>query len=213
MSDAHDQRKAEIRARMRQMLASMDDAHRREASAAACAHLVGLAEFRKASTVMLYMALTGEIDLGPAAAACFAAGKTVCVPRVDWAGGLIEPVEVPSLDEREMVRDDRGLRVPRAGEVVPPEFLDLVAVPGLAFDPGGRRLGRGAGYYDRFLGRVRLSATRVGIAFDAQVIDTVPADERDMPVDIVVTDRRISYAGYRQAGPAGVAGRDAGRAG
>jgi 5-formyltetrahydrofolate cyclo-ligase len=209
MSGTPDERKADIRARMRRFLASMDDARRHEASAAACAHLVGLAEFRRAPTVMLYMALPGEVDLGPAAAACFAAGKVVCVPRVDWARGSIDAVEVASLDDREMTRDERGLRVPRAGSSVAPELLDLVVVPGLAFDPAGRRLGRGAGFYDRFLGRLRLSAMRVGIAFDGQVIDTVPTGDRDLAVDIVVTDRRIAYSGCRRAGAAGLVVRDA----
>ena len=57
------------------------------------------------------------------------------------------------------------------------------------------QLGRGGGFYDRFLRRLRRSATTVGLAFDIQIIDDVPADDRDFSVDIVVTDRRVTHAG------------------
>jgi 5-formyltetrahydrofolate cyclo-ligase len=213
MNQPHDPRKADIRARMRRLLASIDDARRVEASASAAAHLVNLEEFRRASIVMLYMALPDEIDLAPAADACFRSGKSLCVPRVDWKHGDMDPVEVTSFDEQAMRFDERGLRVPREGAVIAPERVDLVAVPGLAFDPGGNRLGRGGGFYDRFLRRLRASATRVGIAFDGQVVDSVPVSERDLGVDIVVTDRRIAYAGCRRAGPSRLAGHDTGSAG
>src|SRR5262249_21936651 len=158
------------------------------------------------SMVMLYLSLPDEIDLGAAAEVCFKAGKNVCVPRVDWARGEMEPVEVPSFDDAFLAVDERGLRVPRDGVPVATEVVDLVVVPVLAFDPGGTRLGRGGGFYDRFLPRLRASATRVGIGFDFQVVNAVPVNERDLGMHIVVTDRRLSYAGCRRPGPARVAG-------
>ena len=60
--------------------------------------------------------------------------------------------------------------------------------------PDGRRLGRGGGFYDRFLARTRDSAVRVGIAFDRQVIDEIPTQDHDVMVDIVITERRITNA-------------------
>ena len=199
MTDNHRQRKTDLRSRMRAKLADMDDAVRHDASVAACTHLAALDEFRHASVVMLYMPLADEVDLTPAAIRCFQTGKTVCVPRVDWKRREMDAVEVTSFDDEVMDIDEHGLRTPRHGAPVLPAVIDLVVVPGLAFDPSGQRLGRGGGYYDRFLHRLRRSATSVGLAFDVQVVDQVPADERDTSVDVLVTDRRVTRAAGARA--------------
>jgi 5-formyltetrahydrofolate cyclo-ligase len=179
---------------MRDTLTAMDDQCRHGASAAACTHLTNLDAFRGASVVMLYRPVTIEVDLTSAALRCFRMGKTVCVPRVNWKRRDMEPVEVTSFDDEVLDIDEHGLRPPRSGPPLLPTMVDLVVVPGLAFDPHGNRLSRGDGFYGRFLGRLRRSAVTVGLAFDVQVIDMVPAHERDMSVDFVVTDRRVTQA-------------------
>ena len=194
MSDALNKTKAEIRARMRAALNAMNDAERQAASSAACAKLTALEAFDHASIVMMYLPLTKEVDVTAAALRCFRQGQTVCVPRVDWNRKEMEPVEITSLDDRIMDTDEHGVRTPKSGQVIQPGLLDLVIVPGLAFDPHGHRLGRGQGYYDRFLARLRPTATTVGLAFDQQIVELVPTNKRDMAVDIVVTDRRVSHA-------------------
>ncbi len=185
---------------MRAQIAAMGEEARREASAAACAHLAGLDAFRHASVVMLYMPLSTEVDLTPAAIRCFQTGKTVCVPAVNWRQKDMDPIEVTSFDDELMDVDERGIRTPRQGAPVVPGVIDLVVVPGLAFDARGNRLGRGGGFYDRFLRRLRRSATTVGLAFDVQIVDEVPADDRDCRVDFVVTERRATPAGTSRAG-------------
>ncbi len=192
MTDESRSSKSDLRSRMRARLEAMTPAQQHEASGAACQRLVNLEEFRHAQVVMLYMPLPNEVDVTPAALRCFQTGKTVCVPRVEWKRRDMAAVEVTSFDDRTMEVDGHGLRSPREGAPVPPELIDLVVVPGLAFDPRGFRLGRGGGYYDRFLRRLRRSATAVGLAFDLQVIDAVPADDRDVAVDMIVTDRRVA---------------------
>ncbi|MHC4429114.1 MAG: 5-formyltetrahydrofolate cyclo-ligase [Planctomycetota bacterium] len=193
MGKNHQQWKIDIRSRMRDALAAMDDRARHDASAAACSHLTSLDAFRHASVVMLYMPVANEVDLTSAALRCFRMGKTVCVPRVDWKRKDLDPVEVTSFDDEVMDTDENGERTPRSGAPLLPTMVDLVVVPGLAFDPLGHRLSRGVGYYDRFLGRLRRSATTVGLAFEVQIIESVPANEWDMSVDIVVTDRRVTH--------------------
>lgn len=193
MSEANHELKSDLRARMRRLLEDQDESFRHDASAAACAHLTGLEVFRHASVVMLYMPLPTEVDLTPAAIRCFQEAKTVCVPRVDWRGRDMVSVEISSFDDEVIAVDDHGLRTPRAGRPIVPSLIDLVIVPGLAFDPAGNRLGRGGGFYDRFLRRLRRSAVTAGLAFDAQIIDAVPADDRDFAVDFIVTDRRVSH--------------------
>ena len=194
MNDAERPRKSEIRTQMRTRLAKMNPSERHDAAAAACRQLATLEIFRHSGVVMLYMPLADELDLTPIAISCFQAGKTVCVPRVDWKRRDMEPVEVTSFDDHVMDTDSHGLRTPRGGAPLPANLIDLVVVPGLAFDTHGFRLGRGGGYYDRFLARLRRSATSVGLVFDIQIIDSVPVDDRDVTVDIIVTDRRVTRA-------------------
>jgi 5-formyltetrahydrofolate cyclo-ligase len=194
MSENHQPRQPDVRSRMGEALAAIDNGCRHDASAAACLHLTSLDAFRHASVVMLYMPLASEVDLTAAALRCFRMGKTVCVPRINWKRQDMEPVEATSFDDEVMDIDEHGVRAPRNGAPLPPAMIDLVVVPGLAFDPNGNRLGRGGGCYDRFLRRLRRRTTTVGLAFDVQIIDMVPADERDMSVDIVVTDRRVTHA-------------------
>ena len=195
MSQASDEVKADLRDRMRKLLADLGPESRHDASAAACLRLAALEAFRHASVVMLYMPLSTELDLTAAALRCYRQGKTVCVPRVDWKGRDMVPVEISSFDDEMMEIDDHGLRMPREGSPLVPRLIDLVIVPGLAFDTAGNRLGRGGGFYDRFLQRLRRSATTVGLAFDAQIIDAVPADDRDFAMDSIVTDRRVCQTG------------------
>lgn len=150
--------------------------------------------FESASVVMLYMPLADEVDLLPLALRCFQMGKTVCVSKVDWQRKDMLAVEVMSFDDHFMEVDEHGVRSPRDGRPVVINSLDLVIVPGLAFDAQGNRLGRGGGYYDRFLKRLAPTTATIGLAFDQQIIDHVPVDERDIRMDMVVTDRRLTVS-------------------
>ncbi|MBP5622710.1 MAG: 5-formyltetrahydrofolate cyclo-ligase [Thermoguttaceae bacterium] len=93
--------------------------------------------------------------------------------------GILEPSEQYRLDP---------------GRAVAPETIDALIVPGLAFDSHGRRLGRGAGYYDRYLPLLRSDALVAGVCFDEQLVDKTPTDERDVRVDVVITPTRAIYA-------------------
>lgn len=188
------QLKHELRAKMRQAIGELTAEQLHAASVAACARLTALEAFDLAAIVMLYLPLTGKIDITPAAIRCFSRGQTVCVPKVDWQRRDMQPVEVCSLDDRVLETDEHGVRCPRDARPVMPGMIDVVVVPGLAFDSQGRRLGRGGGYYDRFLKRLRPNVTTIGLAFDWQIIDEVPAASHDIAVDIVVSDRRVTMA-------------------
>lgn len=185
--------KKAMRREMKAALADMHDQERHEASVRACHRLAELDAFTHAAMVMLYMPLVTEIDVTPLALRAFQQGKTVCVPRMDWHRDSIVPVEVSTFDDRLMNVDDHGVRVPKDGRAVSPAMIDLVVVPGVAFDARGNRLGRGGGHYDRFLSRLRDATRKVAIAFDGQIVDEVPTHAHDVPVDIVVTDRRVTH--------------------
>jgi 5-formyltetrahydrofolate cyclo-ligase len=81
---------------------------------------------------------------------------------------------------------------------VPDPAPDWILVPGLAFDRAGRRLGYGAGYYDRLLARLP-GVPRIAVAFSIQVIDQIPVDDHDLPVDILVTETQLTQLGSDQA--------------
>lgn len=186
--------KSELRTRIKSIVEALDEQARHEASVRACRRAADLEEFQHANVIMLYMPLPGEVDLTSLALRCFQSGKTVCVPRVDWIRRDMSPVEALSFDDRVMDVDEHGVRVPRDQRPIDPSLIDLAVVPGLAFDATGHRLGRGGGYYDRFLRRLHPKALLVGLAFDMQIVDEVPVNDRDVPVDVVATDRRTIRA-------------------
>ena len=84
-------------------------------------------------------------------------------------------------------------------DFVMPNKFDLLVVPGLAFDRTGARLGRGAGYYDRYLPLLRADARRVAVAFDEQIVDAVPTTPEDQPVDFIVTPSQVIATNARLA--------------
>jgi 5-formyltetrahydrofolate cyclo-ligase len=200
MADSAEQSKVAIRSQMRATLKALSPEQRHAASVAACARLIKLEAFEHAAVIMLYMPLANEIDVTHAAMRCFRLGKTVCVPKVDWDRCEMTAVEITSLDDRVLDCDEHGLRSPRLCSPVVPSVIDLVIVPALAYDPQGNRLGRGGGYYDRFLSKVRSNVTTVGLVFDQQIVDHVPVQPHDISVDIVVTDRRLTCAKAARSG-------------
>ena len=100
------------------------------------------------------------------------------------------PTRIHSLDAGLETRV-HGIREPTDGEPLALESLDLVIVPALTFDRSGNRLGRGAGFYDRFLSSPQFRGTAVGLAFCEQLVDEVPVYDNDVPVHMLVTDEEV----------------------
>jgi len=84
-----------------------------------------------------------------------------------------------------------GILEPAGSEIVEPGSIDFVLVPARGFDRSGNRLGRGGGYYDRYMSHPDFHAIRCGIAFAAQVLDAIPHDAHDLPVHILVTEEGV----------------------
>lgn len=177
-----DNAKGALRAKMRAAVAGLSSAAREDGSRRACAHLTGLERWGCARTIMLFWPMAGEPSPEHAARLF---GGTICLPRVDWRAGLMAPAAVHGWGLG-LLPAERGVRVP--GPECPgvdPRTIDLVVVPGLSFDRQGGRLGRGAGFYDRFLAGLR--AARVGFCFDEQIVDQVPTDPGDERMHCVVS--------------------------
>ncbi len=189
MPDTSDD-KASLRRTMRERLAAIEPVEIARRSAQVMERLHLLDELARAQAVCAYLACPHEPDLDPLLGDLMVRGRTVCVPIVDWQSRQMEPGVMTSLRDARCRR--HGVReAPPSAPRMSPEALDLVIVPGLAFDERGNRLGRGGGFYDRFLSRVHPQTPVVGVCFECQVVHSVPTDRHDRPVDCVVTDRRV----------------------
>jgi len=155
-----------------------------------CENLCGTEEYRQAGAVMLFLSLPEEIQTRMVLENALGAGKTVLVPLIDWEHRMIVPVTMQAVDEP-MVRDRMGLQYPAAGRPFPVGQIDLVVVPGLGFDTEGNRLGRGGGYYDRFLSHNGFGGVTCGFAFEEQFLANVPIAEHDVPLDMAVSGRKV----------------------
>jgi 5-formyltetrahydrofolate cyclo-ligase len=183
-------RKNAIRSDMRTRLATLTADQRAEWSTASCARLIRSVAFARASRVMLYMPMRSEVDVISVALEAFRLGKSVCVPRVDGSRKTMNAVEITSFDDESMDSDSLGVRAPKVGQEIPHEEIDLVIVPGVAFDMHGFRLGRGGGFYDRYLARFSRNTATIGVCFDIQFVEEIPTEPTDIAVHAVVSDRR-----------------------
>jgi 5-formyltetrahydrofolate cyclo-ligase len=180
--------KAQLRRQLRDALASMAPEQRRTESDRACRELLCSSHWRQARELLLYAPLHDELDVSPLWSIALAEGKNLCLPRFDPASDSYTAARVVDLTH-DLAPGRYGVREPiSVCPSVPFNRLDLVLVPGLAFGPSGRRLGRGGGYYDRLLAGV--SALKCGVGFDAQWLESIPQEPCDVLLDCILTPGR-----------------------
>lgn len=153
-----------------------------EWSEAACARVLALDAYKTAKIVFCYYSVGGEADTLALIERMRADGKTVCLPAITGRGVM----EARRMDR--LVPGRYGIPAPD-GPAIPPEDIDLIVVPGLAFDRSCHRLGQGGGYYDRYLSGCR--AVTIGLAFELQMVDELPREAHDIPLDFVATDAAL----------------------
>jgi 5-formyltetrahydrofolate cyclo-ligase len=181
--------KASLRTQARQALAALSPEARAAASAEICRQIAKLPEWAAARTVALYAAQPSEPDLSPLLAS---PGKAACFPRVSG-----DTLEFHRCDSKAVFRPGPwNLLEPGPDQpAVPPAEIDLLCIPGLAFTLTGGRLGRGGGFYDRFLARVHPRAVKLGICFHAQLLPALPLEIHDHEVDLVITEAETIRCG------------------
>lgn len=189
MNEAQD--KPTLRKQLKQALAEMSPTLRHTKSMSAAALLTASPEFVAARVVMLYLSTPDEVDTATLALRCWQQGKLVVVPKVSWDQRRMMPVEITSLSDDQMTVTGPGIREPKEGNPIPLGMIDLVVVPGLGYTTGGHRIGRGMGFYDRFLGQRGFLGVSCGLAFEEQVVPAMPLQEHDQAVAMLVTDRAI----------------------
>ncbi len=171
--------KAQLR---REFLAKRKAFANRQTSISICKSATCLPAFVHAKTIMLYLASNYEVDTSFLIAESRRLGKRICAPRVLNQTDM----DVALIDDSGFQRGAFGIWEPK-GE--PVEDVDIIFVPGVAFDKSGNRLGYGKGYYDRFLeGRHAMS---VGIAYACQIAEELPTDAHDKRLDMILTEEGL----------------------
>lgn len=145
--------------------------------------------FAAAETVMAYMAMPSEPDLEPVIREILARGKRLALPRCEAEGRLTARLV---RHRSELIPGAFGILEPGGDlPVLDPAEIDLILTPGMAFDRTGNRLGRGKGYYDRFL--AGFPGKTMGICW--RTLEHIPAEDWDRPVDAVATENTVILCG------------------
>lgn len=176
--------KAALRARCKAITVSSAD------DSSVCAQLESLPELESVRCVLAYLALPDEVNLDAWISWLIESGAQVSVPRVDWKVKSMVPVRLVGMGAWESGRN--GLREPVAeAPVMPIQEIGAAIVPGLGFDADGFRLGRGGGFYDRFLAEAPQAMKRIGVTCQARVLPRVPREVWDQSVDVLVTETGV----------------------
>jgi 5-formyltetrahydrofolate cyclo-ligase len=182
--------KSSLRAEAMRLRDALDDRERR--SAAICERVGALPSFVAARAIHCYLPMRSEVDTRPLIAAALARGKRVVVPIVVPRAGDLSHAWLDSLDAEALAPGVFGTSHPRHARPAAPGDWELTIVPLLAFDRRGHRLGYGKGYYDRLLAASPTIA--VGVGFAAQEVGALPATERDVSLDWIVTEDEVIQA-------------------
>ena len=182
--------KISLRKRILEILNSQKEVDRTEYSSIIKDKLFSSAEFKNARTILFYASFDGEVDTWEMMKEAQKKGKTIVLPVIMESQKKIIPSRVSNL-EKELTIGPYGIKQPAESFLRPVELndLDLVIVPGVAFDKKGNRLGRGQGYYDRLLSQIPSRIPTVGLAFAFQILEELPElAPSDCPVKTIITN-------------------------
>jgi len=182
--------KKELRERLRKVLSEIPTDDLTAKSQRACQLLFDQSEYAKAEVLMVFLSLPTELDTSPIVLRSWQNRKRVLAPKVSWNQRRMLPVEIRSLTD-DLVVSTMGIREPISGIPFPISLIDLVIVPGLGFDEFGNRLVRGRGFYDRFLSHPEFKGVACALAFEEQVMPTIPVGPLDRRVNMMVTDKKV----------------------
>ena len=179
--------KNRLRREMLQKRRQLSEEQRERLSRKILEHLYREPVYDRSKTVMAYMSMPDEVQIGPLLEDCLRKGKRPAIPLIVGKGQM-EAVLVPSMES--LTEGAYGILTVREElrRIVPPEQIDCVIVPGTAFSGTGERLGLGGGFYDRFLRRCP-NAHRIALAFSFQLVEKLPTEQHDIKVDQIITER------------------------
>jgi len=179
--------KAQLRKEIAEKRRSLDSRWMADASSCITAQLLNLDIFKSAESIALYKAIAGEVDLERLFSVCWEQGKRTTIPVFNQALKIYELANISP--ETQYIRGNYGIQEPVQPSHAAIDMIDLVIVPGVAFDTHGHRLGRGGGYYDRML--ARYSGIKAAVAFEFQLFDHIPNESNDIPVNYILTESKV----------------------
>lgn len=172
--------KSEIRREVRRRIAELSQQQRLDAAEEIFRRIEASERFGSARCIALYASLPDEVPTHEVIAR-WAAAKRVVLPRVEG-----EVMRFYDYDPRTMHRGSFGIDEPQADAECPPAEIDMIVIPARAFTPSGVRLGRGKGFYDRYMSQPEFSAYKIGVAFECQMFDTLPFEDHDITANTVI---------------------------
>jgi len=183
--------KKTIRKRMRKMRERMSVNERMEKSNRIYERVEKFIHEKELQSIMAFVSMKNEVNTHLLIDRLIDHGKIVLAPVMDKITKGLLPYRLID-NKNELVRNDYGIYEPHPHvcELFPVEKIELVLVPGLAFDRNGYRVGYGGGYYDRFLKQCP-QAIWLGLAYENQLVDYIPHKEWDVPVNMIVTEERM----------------------
>jgi 5-formyltetrahydrofolate cyclo-ligase len=202
MADGSDRvAKQVVRDRVLQARDRLDERKRATFDKAILARLIDLPEVRSARTRLTDVTFRSEVDTRGLIDWALAAGKTVAVPRIRGP----RKMEAFCLQEpaQDLVCGTWDIPEPCDGlDACAPQTIDLIVIPGAVFAVDGSRIGYGGGFYDTYMHTLRPEVARVALAFELQIVDELPREAHDLPVDAIVTERRVIRPGARPSASA-----------
>lgn len=179
--------KSTLRSEMRASRLNLTEEEFIEKSKAIANVIMELPQYKEAERIMVYLPLEGEVNIKHLFGPAWEAGKELYVPVCE---GQEPGVMQAALYKKKSITTITKQKVmePVFARYIDPEDLDLLLIPGLAFDKQGHRLGYGGGYYDRFFHRLNKKAVKIGITFDLQVFDEIPYETHDQFLDGLITE-------------------------
>ncbi len=181
--------RAEIKAKREKLLAE----EVKEKSRLIKEKLFSLPEFKSAHTVAFYADLkeSKEVETGEMIKESLEMGKRVLIPITDLIGKKLVFSEIRKLEDLSPGTFDILEPIPELRKILPYEAIRLIVVPGVAFDLHGHRIGYGLGFYDRCLSKLTRYVTKIGLAFELQIVDKLPREDHDIKLNKVITEERI----------------------
>ena len=175
--------KKEIRRIVRQRIKEMTPEARESAATKIFQTIESRNEFQSSHCIALFAAMADEVATAKALHNWLEMGKHIVVPRVEG-----DVMRFYDYDPEQMTTGAFGIEEPTSDTEIPAEAIDLMIVPARAFTREGLRLGRGGGFYDKYMSLSGFRAYKIGIAYSVQIFDSLPCDAHDIKVDEVVTE-------------------------
>ena len=183
--------KEEIRRNILKKRISLSFVERRNKSRQVFLRLNETIGYRNSQNIMFYVATRSEVQTEEMIKTSIKIGKNIFVPIILTERTNLAPSKIYDFDI-ELEKGKKGILEPKKEyyRLFSPEDIDLMIIPGVAFDTSGNRIGRGFGYYDNFLRKIRSSVEIIALAFEMQIVKKILNDKNDIPVNKIITEKR-----------------------